>query len=102
MTEEKLKVPVNPGADHPMLLRAFKELFRENAKILGGTAGAIIEERRTGKPVGYKLHKQKGEERKRQMEKIREKEGHELTLRDKENLKNVLEDLDYALNFKSE
>jgi hypothetical protein len=98
---ERLKVLANPGANHPILLRAFNELFRENAKIPGGTAGAIILETKTGVLVGDKSHKRKGEERRRQLKKIQDqdKQEHKLTARDKQNLENVLEDLDYALTF---
>jgi hypothetical protein len=94
---ERLKVLANPGADHPRLLLAFKALFRENDQIPGGTAGAIIIERQTGGLVGGKSHEQKGKERRRQLEIIKEKEEHKLSVRDKSNLENVLEDLDYAL-----
>jgi hypothetical protein len=60
---DKLKVPQNPGAENHRLQKTFNELWRENAHIPGGTAGAIIYEVITRELVGGKSHKRKGQER---------------------------------------
>jgi hypothetical protein len=76
--------------------KAVDELFRANAKIIGGTAGAIIYERITGNLVGGKSHSQKGRRRAIQLQKIIEKET--LTAEDLAIAENLLDDLQDASN----
>jgi hypothetical protein len=94
---DKLKVSKNPGADNHRLQKTFKELWRENAHIPGGTAGAIIYEVTTGGLVGGKSHKQKGQDRLRELQKILQKEN--LNQDDTKKLIEAMEDLKYALTF---
>lgn len=81
---------------NPRLQNAVDELFRANAKIIGGTAGAIIYERITGNLVGGKSHSEKGRRRAIQLQRILEKEA--LTPEDRTIAQNLLDDLQDALN----
>ena len=56
-----------PTAEDPRLQRVIQELFRANARLPGGTAGAVRHEVRTGELVGGKSHIRKAIERRRQV-----------------------------------
>ena len=58
----------------PKLQRVIQELFREGARIPGGTAGAVRHEIRTGALVGRKSHVRKALERRRQLQNILRRE----------------------------
>lgn len=53
--------PVETDAENQTLRNIIKELFRSEDQEVGGTAGAIRQETRTGEPVGTKFHAEKGE-----------------------------------------
>ncbi|WP_449419296.1 hypothetical protein [Phormidium nigroviride] len=93
---DKLRVQTKPTVSDPRLERVVNELFRDNPTLHPeGTASAIIYETKTGNLVGGKTHKQKGEERMRQLEKMIQ--GGYLNAEDQTIATDILEDLRYAL-----
>jgi RHS repeat-associated protein len=86
---------VAPRAENARLQGVINQLFRPTDKVPGGTAGAIREEIRTGKPVGGTFHRTKGEERARQLEKIIQEE--KLSSADRATAQEMLKDLGDAL-----
>lgn len=86
---------VRPQVNNPKLQSAFDQLFRENAGLLGGTAGAIRRELTTGVLAGGKSHVAKGRERIVNLLRILREQ--ELTPDDRAVAKHVLHDLADAL-----
>jgi len=93
---DNLKIKTKPQVSNPRLQSAIDELFRSNATIIGGTAGAIIYERITGNLVGGKSHNEKGRQRLIQLQRIIQQEP--LNPDDSTIATNLLDDLQSALN----
>lgn len=82
-------------AEDPRLQRVISELFRTNARIPGGTAGAIRHEVRTGERIGGKSHVRKAIERRRQLQHLLRRT--DLSTQDRATAQQLLEDLQDAL-----
>lgn len=84
-----------PTAEDPRLQRVIQELFRANARLPGGTAGAVRHEVRTGARVGGKSHIRKAIERRRQLQQLLRRG--DLSAQDRTTAQRLLDDLHVAL-----
>jgi hypothetical protein len=84
-----------PTVEDPRLQRVIHELFRVNARIPGGTAGAVRHEVRTGERVGGKSHIRKAIERRRQLQHLLRRA--DLSDQDRATVQQLLGDLQDAL-----
>jgi hypothetical protein len=84
-----------PTAEDPRLQRVIQELFRANARLPGGTAGAVRHEVRTGELVGGKSHIRKAIERRRQLQQLLRRV--DLSDQDRTTAQRLLDDLHAAL-----
>ena len=84
-----------PTAEDPTLQRVIQELFRANARLPGGTAGAVRYEVRTGELVGGKSHLRKAIERRRQLQQLLRRV--DLSDQDRTTAQRLLDDLHAAL-----
>lgn len=84
-----------PTAEDPRLQRVIQELFRANARLPGGTAGAVRHEVRTGELVGGKSHIRKAIERRRQLQQLLRRV--DLSDQDRTTAQRLLDDLHTAL-----
>jgi len=75
--------------------RVIQELFRANARLPGGTAGAVRHEVRTGELVGGKSHIRKAIERRRQLQQFLRRV--DLSDQDRTTAQRLLDDLHAAL-----
>ncbi|MGB5963319.1 MAG: hypothetical protein WBG73_21970 [Coleofasciculaceae cyanobacterium] len=95
----RLRVLRKPNnVTNSQLRGAVNNLFRSGDRTVpGGTAGAIIYEKITGRAVGGRSHIEKGQGRARQLERILQQEI--LSPQDQTTARNMLNDLLEALNF---
>jgi hypothetical protein len=93
---DKLRVKTKPIVTNSKLQRVVNELFRDNPRLYPeGTASAIIYETKTGNLMSQKGHRQKGEDRMRELEKIIQ-EGN-LNIEDQAIATDIFDDLRDAL-----
>ena len=85
----------SPTAENPRLQRVIQELFRTNARLPGGTAGAVRHEVRMGELVGGKSHIRKAIERRRQLQQLLRRV--DLSDQDRTTVRQLLDDLHAAL-----
>jgi hypothetical protein len=84
-----------PQAENPKLQQVIQELFRANARLPGGTAGAVRHEVQTGELVGGKSHIRKAIERRRQLQQLLRRV--DLSDQDRTTAQRLLDDLHAAL-----
>ncbi|MEM9538601.1 MAG: hypothetical protein AAGA60_03715 [Cyanobacteria bacterium P01_E01_bin.42] len=86
-----------PAAQDPKLASLVRKLYRLGAKVgSGSTAAAIRKERETGKPVGGRLHEQKGKEFIKALQKWLDKNP-DASPQDRRTAENLILDLQDAL-----